>query len=117
MKSDALLTRLQAANPEPLIVLTDSFDLFNEITASPGDPRLSTSKRKPLIRRRGLALAVAFAVAALLASTAFAISRLVGSDVVGPDVTRAEYLGRAEPAPSCRPGRPGPATTSAPRTA
>ena len=36
MKSDALLTRLQAANPEPLIVLTDSFDLFNEITASPG---------------------------------------------------------------------------------
>ena len=44
MKSDALLTRLQAANPEPLIVLTDSFDLFNEITASPGDPRLSTSK-------------------------------------------------------------------------
>ena len=92
MKSDSLLTRLQAANPEPLIVLTDSFDLFNEITASPGDPRLSTSKRKPLIRRRGLALAVAFAVAALLASTAFAISRLVGGDVVGPDVTRAEYL-------------------------
>ena len=92
MKSDALLTRLQAANPEPLIVLTDSFDLFNEITALAGDPRLAAPTRKPLIRRRGLALAIAFAVAALLASTAFAISRLVFDDVVGPDVTRAEYL-------------------------
>ena len=92
MKSDSLLTRLQAANPEPLIVQTDSFDLFSEITALPADPRLSTPTRKPFFRRRGLALAVAFAVAALLASTAFAISRLVGSDVVGPDVTKAEYL-------------------------
>jgi hypothetical protein len=90
--SESLLTRLQAANPEPLVVQTDSLDLFNEITAQPGDPRLSASPRKPLLRRRGLVLAVAFAVAALLASTAFAISRLIGSDVVGPDVTKAEYL-------------------------
>ena len=90
--SESLLTRLQAANPEPLVMQTDSLDLFNEITAQPGDPRLSTSPRKPLVRRRGLVLAVAFAVAALLASTAFAISRLVGSDVVGPDVTKVEYL-------------------------
>jgi hypothetical protein len=90
--SDSLLTRLQAANPEPLVVQTDSLDLFNEITAQPGDPRLSASPRRPLLRRRGLVLAVAFAVAALLASTAFAISRLIGSDVVGPDVTKAEYL-------------------------
>ena len=90
--SESLLTRLQAANPEPLVVQTDSLDLFNEITASPGDRRLFVSERKPLIRRRGLALAVAFAVAALLASTAFAISRLVADDVVGPDVTKAEYL-------------------------
>jgi len=59
MKSDSLLTRLQAANPEPLIVQTDSFDLFSEITALPTDPRLSTSTRKPFFRRRGLALAVA----------------------------------------------------------
>ena len=93
MKSDSLLNRLQAANPEPLIVQTDSLDLFNEITARPGDARLATTAREPFFRRRrGLTLAVAFAVAALLASTAFAISRLVGSDVVGPDVTRAEYL-------------------------
>ena len=90
--SESLLTRLQAANPEPLVVQTDSLDLFNEITAQPGDPRLSASPRRPLLRRRGLVLAVAFAVAALLASTAFAISRLVGNDVVGPDITKAEYL-------------------------
>jgi hypothetical protein len=90
--SESLLTRLQAANPEPLIVQTDSLEVFNEITAHPGDPRLSAPPRKPLVRRRGLVLAVAFAVAALLASTAFAISRLIGSDVVGPDVTKAEYL-------------------------
>ena len=63
MKSDSLLARLQAANPEPLIVQTDSFDLFNEITALPADPRLSTPARKPFLRRRGLALAVAFAAA------------------------------------------------------
>jgi hypothetical protein len=90
--SESLLTRLQAANPEPLVVQTDSLDLFNEITAQPGDPRLSAPPHKPLIRRRGLVLAVAFAVAALLASTAFAISRLISNDVVGPDVTKVEYL-------------------------
>jgi len=90
--SESLLTRLQAANPEPLVVQTDSLDLFTEITAQPGDPRLSASPRKPLLRRRGLVLAVAFAVAALLASTAFAISRLISNDVVGPDVTKVEYL-------------------------
>jgi hypothetical protein len=90
MKSDALLTRLQAANPEPLVVQTDSLDLFNEITALPADPRLSKPARKPLFRRRGLALVVAFAVV-VLASTAFTISRIVADDVVGPDVTRVEY--------------------------
>ena len=90
--SESLFTRLQTANPEPLVVQTDSLDLFNEITAQPSDPRLSAQRRKPLVRRRGLVLAVAFAVAALLASTAFAISRLISNDVVGPDVTKVEYL-------------------------
>ena len=93
MKTDSLLTRLQAANPQPLIVQTDSLDLFTEITRLPADPRLSATARKPFVRRRpGLALAIGFALAALLASTAFAISRIVFDDVVGPDVTRAEYL-------------------------
>lgn len=91
MKSDALLTRLQAANPQPLIVETDSLDLFNEITASSPDPRVTAPQRKPFYRRRGLALAVAFALV-VLASTAFTISRIVANDVVGPDVTQAEYV-------------------------
>jgi hypothetical protein len=92
MKSDSLTDRLQAANPVPLVAQTDSLDLFDEITALPADPRLAEPKRKPFSRRPGLVLGIAFAVAALLASTAFAISRLVGDEVVGPDVTRAEYL-------------------------
>jgi hypothetical protein len=91
MKSDALLTRLQAANPEPLLLQTDSLDLFNEITAQPADPRLATPERKPFLRRRGLVVVIAFALA-VLASTAFTVSRLVRDDVVGPDVTKAEYL-------------------------
>ena len=92
MKND-FLTRLRAANPEPLIVQTDSLDLFNEITSLPADPRLSSTEHKPFFRRRpGMTLAIAFAAAALLASTAFAISRIAFDDVVGPDVTRAEYL-------------------------
>ena len=90
MKSDALLTRLQAANPEPVVVQTDSLDLFNEITSRPADARLTEPTRRPLFRRRGFALVVAFAVV-VLASTAFTISRIVSNDVVGPDVTRVEY--------------------------
>jgi hypothetical protein len=92
MTSESTYDRLRAANPVPFIEGTDSLDLFRQITALAGDPRLDDPPRKPFIRRRGVALAVAFAVAALLASTAFAISRLVGGDVVGPSVTREEYL-------------------------
>jgi hypothetical protein len=90
--SESTYNRLRAANPVPFIEETDSLDLFRQITALAGDPRLDNPPRKPFIRRRGVALAVAFAVAALLASTAVAISRLVGGDVVGPSVTRDEYL-------------------------
>ena len=89
---DSLVTRLQAANPEPVIVQTDSLDLFDEITSGRGDPRLSAPPRKRFARRRRLALVVALAVVVLLGSAAIAIPRLVSSDVVGPDVTRAEYL-------------------------
>ena len=92
MTSESTYERLRTANPAPFIEQTDSLDLFRQITALAGDPRLDKPPRPPFIRRRGVALAVAFAVAALLASTAFAISRLVGGDVVGPSVTREEYL-------------------------
>ena len=92
MTSESAYERLRAANPVPFIEQTDSLDLFRQITALAGDPRLDNPPPTPFIRRRGLALVVAFAVAALLASTAFAISRLVGDDVVGPSVTQDEYL-------------------------
>jgi hypothetical protein len=92
MTSESTYGRLRAANPVPFIEQTDSLDLFRHITALAGDPRLDNPPRKPFLRRRGVALVVAFVVAALLASTAFAISRLVGADVVGPSVTQQEYL-------------------------
>jgi len=87
MKTDSTLLRLRRANPEPVVPIVDPGDLFTEITALPRD----TGGRRP-IRRRGLALAVACAVAIVLVSTAYAVSNWVFSDAVGPDVTKAEYL-------------------------
>ena len=122
MTSESTDGRLRAANPVPVIEQTDSLDLFRQITALPRDPRLDDAPRKPFLRRRGVALAVAFAVAALLASTALAISRLVGGDVVGPSVTRDEYL-RAQSQLTLPPGATwpdyhfGPANSVTPRGA
>jgi hypothetical protein len=87
MKTDSTLLRVRRANPEPVVPIVDPGDLFTEITALPRD----TSGRSPN-RRRGLALAVACAVAIVLVSTAYAVSNWVFSDAVGPDVTKAEYL-------------------------
>lgn len=122
MTSESTYERLRAANPVPLIEQTDSLDLFRQITALDGDPRLANPPRTSFIRRRGVALVVAFAVAALLASTAFAISRLVGGDVVGPSVTQEEYL-RAQSQLTLPPGATwpdihfGPANSVTPRGA
>jgi hypothetical protein len=90
MTNDSILDRLRAADPVPITPRPPTRELFDQITALPPDPRLARPSR--FVRRRGLALALAFAIAALLASTAFAISRLVGGDFVGPGVTRSEYL-------------------------
>jgi hypothetical protein len=109
MTSESTYDRLRAANPVPFIEQTDSLDLFRQITALAGDPRLDNPAQKPFIHRRGVALIVAFAVAALLASTAFAISRLVGGDVVGPSVTQQEFL-RAQRELTLPPGATWPDT-------
>ena len=85
--TNSTITRLRSANPEPLAPAVDGMDLFAEITALPRE----AESRGPR-RRRGIVLAIALAVTVLLASTAYAFSNWVFDDVVGPDVTMAEYL-------------------------
>jgi hypothetical protein len=84
---NSTLTRLRRANPEPLVPTVDGMELFTEITRLPREAGAA-----PKRRRRGLVLAVSLVVAVLLASTAYAVSNWVFSDVVGPDVSRAEYV-------------------------
>jgi hypothetical protein len=94
MSNDSITTRLRQANPVPATVAPEDSALFARIVATPGDPTLA-SRRPPRLsvkRRRVVIAAVAAVVAALLASTAFAVSQLLGRDVVKPVVTRQEYL-------------------------
>jgi hypothetical protein len=92
MSNDSIMVRLRRANPVPEMPAGDGTDLFDRITALPreraGAPREGRTPR----RRRGVVLVVAVGIAALLASTAFAVSQLIGGDVVRPPVTRQEYL-------------------------
>jgi hypothetical protein len=71
------MVRLRRANPVPQAPAGDHSDLFARITASPGDPRLTeAAPRRPLLQRgRAIVLMLALGLAALLASTAFAISQ------------------------------------------
>ena len=94
MSNDSITTRLRRANPVPAIQATQDSALFARIVATPGDPELANGQpaRLKTRRRRVLIAALAGAVAALLASTAFAVSQLLGGDVVKPVVTRQEYL-------------------------
>ena len=94
MSNDSIMTRLRRANPVPQAPAGDDSELFSRLTASPGDPRLTNGRvRRPARRHRRLVIvALAAVVAALLASTAFAVSQWLGGDVVRPPVTREEYL-------------------------
>jgi hypothetical protein len=84
MKTDATLTRLRRANPEPVAPNVDPGNLFAEITALP-------QERPSARRRRGLVLAVSFALMVIVASTAYAVSNWVFHSAVEPPVTRREY--------------------------
>ena len=94
MSNDSITTRLRRANPVPATPASEDAALFTRIVASPGDPTLANGRPAQLStrRRRVLIAAMAAGVAALLASTAFAVSQLLGGDVVKPVVTREEYL-------------------------
>jgi hypothetical protein len=94
MSNRPIMSRLRRANPVPRPRDGDAADLFARITALPADPRLNGPRRRhPLRRRRAVVLAFAtLLLAALLASTAVAVSHWIGGDVVEAPVTRHEYL-------------------------
>jgi hypothetical protein len=94
MSNRSIMFRLRRANPLPEAPAEDAADLFARITALPADPRLEGSRRRaPSRRRRALVLAfTTLVLVALLASTAVAVSRWIGGDVVEPPVTRQEDL-------------------------
>jgi hypothetical protein len=93
MSNDSTLVRLRRANPVPETPAGDDTDLFDRITALPQDaPTQGRRDRHTPRRRRALVLVLAVGIAALLASTAFAVSQWLGGDVVRPPVTRQEYL-------------------------
>jgi hypothetical protein len=94
MSNDSIMVRLRRANPVPETPAVDDSDLFDRITAIPQDAPAGERHGRPMLRRRrGLTLVLAAAIAALLASTAFALSQWIGDDVVTPPVTRQEYIG------------------------
>jgi hypothetical protein len=92
MSTESIMLRLSRANPVPRVTARDDADLFARITALPGDSSLGAPRWRPLRHRRAVVFALIAVVAVLLASTAFAVSRLIGADVVRPPVTRQEYL-------------------------
>ena len=93
MSNDSIMVRLRRANPVPETPAADHSDLFDRITALPQDVPVSERRERPTRRqRRGLVVVLAAIIAALLASTAFAISQWLGGDIVEPPVTRQEYL-------------------------
>jgi hypothetical protein len=87
MKHDPLI-RLREANPVPGVPAVDGADLFERIVALAQESRPA---RRPRPVRRGVAVALVFVVAAIVASTAYAISNWVGSGPVKPRVTHHEY--------------------------
>ena len=89
MKNDATLVRLREANPVPPTLFVDGTDLFTQITSQP--PNADVRRRSPRRRRLVLAIAVV-AVAALIGAAPYAVSKWLSGDVVGPEVTKQEYL-------------------------
>ena len=90
MSTDSIMDRLRRANPSREIPCPEDAALLEGITALPGDSRLD-HRRGRLQRRKAVTLAIAFGVGALLASTAFAVSRWIDDDLVRLPVTRQEY--------------------------
>jgi hypothetical protein len=88
MSTDAALRRLRAANPVPHPVAADADALFEQIARETPDARLLRERRR--VRRGALVVAAVVVLAAVLASTAPALSNWIG-DVIGRDEIESEY--------------------------
>jgi hypothetical protein len=88
MSTDAALRRLRAANPVPHPVAADADALFEQIVRETPDARLLRERRR--VRRGALVVAAVVVLAAVLASTAPALSNWIG-DVIGRDEIESEY--------------------------
>ncbi|HEY1512105.1 MAG TPA: hypothetical protein VGF66_00015 [Gaiellaceae bacterium] len=87
MTNDTTLTRLRAANPVADASTIDDEALFERIVELPTE----TARRRPRRKPRMLVLVAATFVAAVAASTAYALTHWVFPDVVHAPVSRAEY--------------------------
>ena len=103
MTNDTTLARLRAANPAAPTQVAAT-ELFERIVA---EPRPDRPLRRRVSRRVLVLVAAAF-VAAIVASTAFALSHWVFGDVVHAPVSRAEYK-RAQTILTLPPGYTWPA--------
>src|SRR3982750_2090517 len=91
MTIQTTLTRLHHANPAPNPETHHNAELFEQITALPGDTRPTPGDPRHAGTRRAVIVAFALATAALLVSTAYALNQWRG-EAVKPKVTRSEYL-------------------------
>ena len=92
MSTNSIMLRLRRANPVPRPGGAGDAELFACITAMTGDATLAAPAERSRKRRRIIVVALAAGLTTLLASTAFAVSRWIGGDVVKLSVTRQEYL-------------------------
>ena len=90
MKTKLAFERVRRANPVLDAPRSEDLDLFARITAAAGDPRLA--QRRGSRGRRRLVGVIAVALAAVAASTAFAVSHWNVAPAVEQPVTKSEYL-------------------------
>ena len=99
MNTDIAFRRLRAANPVHTVTPVEADALFERITSTAPQRPLRRASRR---RRRLIVAAVALVLAAVLASTAPAISNWIGDIIGGPEVT-SEY-GKAQSQLTLPPG-------------
>jgi hypothetical protein len=89
MTTDSAIDRLRAAKPLVPSSSVDAEALFSSITTAAPDRRLRKSTRRH--SRPLLVFAIAFALVAVIASTALALSGWIG-EIIGPSEVNSEFV-------------------------